>query len=84
MFKNIVLILLAAANIASMISFQLNQTIDNFSINVIITGLTIIISALYLIVRTSRLNTVLAIITLLLALYHASMLVMRVYSYVYA
>lgn len=71
-------------NIALMINFQLTQSIDYFSINVIVTGITIIISVLYLIVRANRLNLILTLLTLCVALYHASMLILRVYHYVYS
>lgn len=83
MFKNILLVVLMFVNIAFMINFQLTQSIDYFSFNVMITGLTIIICVLYLIIRTSRAHLLLTLLTLCVALYHALMLILRVYHYVY-
>lgn len=83
MFKNILLMVLILVNIAFMINFQQTQSIDYFSFNVIITGLTLIICVLYLITHTNRVALILSLLTLCVALYHALMLILRVYHYVY-
>ncbi|TDM12827.1 hypothetical protein [Macrococcus lamae] len=83
MFKNILLTILAVVNIVLIFLFQTRQAIYHFDISVIAVGLTLIITIIFLIVRPSKLNLIFILITLLIALYHAALLVMRVYHYVY-
>ncbi|KAA1039661.1 hypothetical protein [Macrococcus equipercicus] len=83
MFKNILLAVLMVVNIVLIFLFQTRQAIYHLDISVVAVGLTLIISILFLIVKPSKMNMIFILIALLIALYHASLLVMRVYHYVY-
>ncbi|GGB08146.1 hypothetical protein ERX37_06545 [Macrococcus hajekii] len=84
MFKNILLAVVSLINLIFIFLIQGHQSVNHIDIHIIVAALAVILSVLFLIVRTTRLNFTLAIITLLIAAVHISLIVMHIYNYVYA
>ncbi|WP_229348864.1 hypothetical protein [Staphylococcus kloosii] len=58
-------------------------TINNFSLRVILAALTFVLSLFFLLIRTTKVATYCAIITLILALLHIFIIAHSAYQYIY-
>ncbi|TDM02333.1 hypothetical protein [Macrococcus carouselicus] len=83
MFKNILLAVVSLVNLVFIFLMQGHQSVDHIDVHIIVAALALIISVLFLIVRRDQLNFTFAIITLLIAAYHISLIVLHIYHYVY-
>ncbi|CAM3164158.1 hypothetical protein [Staphylococcus argensis] len=58
-------------------------TINNFSLKVMLVAFSLVMTIVFLLIRTTRLTTWISVITLLITLIHAGIIAHTAYTYIY-
>ncbi|GGG91181.1 hypothetical protein E2558_07270 [Staphylococcus pragensis] len=82
--RNILLAIFIIINlIAIIITLSQPLSIAYFSLRVMFVGLSLVLTVLFLLLRTTRLSTMLSILSLLLAIVHIALIAHSTYIYLY-
>ena len=80
----IILSILAIINMIFVVqTFTHPLTINNFSLKVMLVVFSLVMTIVFLLIRTTRLTTWLSVITLIIALVHAGFIAHTAYTYIY-
>ena len=80
----IILTILAIINIIFVVqAFTHPLTINNFSLKVMLVVFSLVMTIVFLLIRTTRLTTWLSVITLIITLVHAGIIAHTAYTYIY-
>lgn len=83
MRPTLIVLLIFLNLIAIFTSVQSGPSIDYFSLKVIIAAFTLVLSILFLLIRTTSLSNYLSILSVIIACIHISFIIQSAYNYLY-